>query len=122
MMHTNTPKETLVEIYTEFVRPVIEYASVLYGTLLTGDLSEKIENLQKMALKIIFGHSRSYVNLLELAGLVTLEERRNNAIEKFAVKSLNKRFSGRWFEENDSRGLRHTERLKIKKANQNRLK
>lgn len=55
--------------------------------------------------------------------LKILEERRTNAIKKFAVKSRNnERFSSLWFEENDKCGLRYTERFKIKRANHDRLK
>ena len=55
LRRSNSSKESLVEIYREFIRPIIEYASVVYGPLLNGQLEEKVERLQKTALRLIFG-------------------------------------------------------------------
>ena len=54
---------------------MIEYASVVYGTLLTVREKEKIEKLQKSALSIVYGFDLSYLKLLNLSRLETLEDR-----------------------------------------------
>ena len=64
------------EIYTIFVRPVIEYAAVVYGSLLTEESSNKLEQLQKRALKMIYGQKTSYSKCLELSGIATLKAKR----------------------------------------------
>ena len=95
MMRANTRKTMLTEIYAEIIRPVA------YDALLTTEMSRRLENLQKTALKIIYGFSRSYQSLLEISGLETLTQRRKKAVQKFASKTLqNQRFGNLWFEEN----------------------
>ena len=108
MMRANTQKNTPTEIYAEFIRPVIEYASVAYDALLTTEMSKRLENLQKTALRIIYGFSRSYRSLLEISGLESLSQRRTKAVHKYATKTLlNQRFSNVWFEENNKKPSTH---------------
>ena len=62
-------------------------------------MSGRLENLQKTALKIIYGFSRSYQSLLEISGLETLNQKRKKAVQKFASKTLqNHHFGNVWFE------------------------
>ena len=87
----------LLKVYTTMIRPVIEYSSVIYHPMLTGEQTRDIEKIQSRALKNIYGHVYSYARLLELSGLETLEERRRKACLKFALKTANNgRFSA-WF-------------------------
>ena len=97
LRRSNSSKESLVEIYREFIRPIIEYASVVYGPLLNGQLEEKVERLQKTALRLIFG-KKTYARLLEDSKLENFSTRRTNALKKFAEKNIqNSRFSDSWF-------------------------
>ena len=65
--------------------------------MLTGEQTTKIERLQFFALKNIYGFSYSHRELLELAGLQTLHERREEMTLKFANKTAaNDRFK-HWF-------------------------
>ena len=89
---------TLVGIYTCTLRPVIEFCSVVYHSLLTGEQNNAIKHLQRRTLKIVFGFDFSYETLLEMSGLKLLEDRRCAAVEKFAKKMLrNERFQKKWF-------------------------
>ena len=91
-------ERSLVDIYTSSLRPVVEYCNVVYHSLLTTEQGAMIERLQKRVLKIIFGFELSYEELLEKADIKTLEERRMEAVEKFALKmSKSERFGRRWF-------------------------
>ena len=75
------------------VRSVFEYASTAYHSMLTKEDTEELERLQKMSLKTIYGFHKPYGEILEDHGILTLKERRERALEKFACKlSENKRY------------------------------
>ena len=89
-------KERL-EVYKTMLRPVIEYSSVIYNSMLTKEQVKQIEDAQSRALKSIYGYTYSKRQVLEMSGLQSLEARRQNACMKFATKLANNpRFSG-WF-------------------------
>ena len=88
-------------IYSSVLRPIVEFACVTYGPMLTADLTSKVEKLQLRAMKIIYGFRVSYRTVLEMTSLQTLQERRDERIRKFAVKTAaNPRFAERWFPKN----------------------
>ena len=119
MLKANVTQTDLVAIYTSYIRPVIEYCNVVYQCLLTGDQCERVENLQRMALKLIFGRKCSYAEALRKAGVESLSQRRKKPFEKFAFKIRNfPRFSACWLKENDKSGrlLRASEKYTIKKS------
>jgi hypothetical protein len=91
----------LVKVYTSVLRPAIEFCSVVYGPLLTGEQEENIERLQSQSLKIIHGFDKSYRAIMEATGLETLKQRRDNATFKFAHKCLNGKYA-HWFPLNQS--------------------
>ena len=63
----------------------------------------RLERIQKNCLRSIYGFDKTYEELLSESGLRTLEERRKNALERFAVKAAaNKQFTN-WFPVNDNR-------------------
>ena len=78
-------EEKLVKIYCCYMRPIIEYASNVYNCLLSQELSERIEQLQKNCLRIIYG-KKSYGRLLAQAGIQSLKQRRTENFAKFARK------------------------------------
>ena len=56
------------------------------------------ENLQRSALKIIFGHHNSYRQLIALSGLEFLTHRRMRLVDNFIRKAeKNEHFSNDWF-------------------------
>ena len=96
---------------------------MVYGPLLTKNEKDKIEKLQRSALRIIYGFNLSYDKLLSISCIETLQSRRNNAIKSFPCKNLkNVRFGKKWFEVNDGLNLRCREKYKIMKFNTERLK
>ena len=88
---------SILRAYTCILRPVIEYASILYHSLLNETQKENLERMQRRALRIIYGWSKSYEELIEESGIETLERRRVKATEKFAKKiETNPRFAEKW--------------------------
>ena len=72
----------LIFFYITMIRPVLEYASPVWHSSLTKKLRDKIESQQVRALRIIFGNF-SYPQLLTLAELPSLHERREILGKKF---------------------------------------
>ena len=89
--------EDLVKLYKALVRPVLDYAVPAYSTMLNGKQSESIEKLQRNVLKCIYGFEVSYRDALEQSGLPSLEARRRELVDKFALKLKdNDEFSNVW--------------------------
>ena len=80
-------KTTLLEAYKIMLLPLLEYCSPIYSSMLTCDLSNKLERQQATALKIIYSFNYSYADLLSIAGIPRLEERRQAACDSF-INSL----------------------------------
>ena len=67
----------LKHIYILYIRSLVEQSCVVWSTSLTQEDERKIERVQKIALRIIFKEKYiSYENVLSLAELPTLKERR----------------------------------------------
>ena len=91
--------EELVKTYCSHVRPVAEYAAVSWTSLITKEQSDSLEQQQSQALKNIYGLGISARKMREMAGIKTLQERREAAAIKFARKNAaSERFS-HWFKE-----------------------
>ena len=81
--------EDLVHIYIIYIRGLLEYCSVAWHSTLTVEQTLKIENVQKLCLKVIFGAEySSYEDALKWSGLKRLNERRQQKCLKFGLKSL----------------------------------
>ena len=80
----------MLKIYTSSVRSLLEYALPVWQSI-PGYLSEKIESIQKRALKIIFPSTDRYSDALELARVKTLAYRRDiNCKEcRYKMKDFN---------------------------------
>ena len=86
----------LMSLFNVFVRPVIEFCSVIYHPLLTKGQSEELEKMQKQAAKLAFGWEKSYTVICAEQGIETLKTRREKY--NFIIKTLNtERFSSSWF-------------------------
>ena len=67
---------------------MLEYSAVSFTSQISKFQSNRIENIQKQCLKIMYGYDKSYKDLLELSGLETLKDRRKKLFENFARKAL----------------------------------
>ena len=90
-------KDNIPPVYSSTVRSVLEYASPVYGPMLNSSQSEDIEKLQRRTLKIIYEYSTSYRRALEISGLTTLEDRRQETLKKFTFKCASNPLYDRWF-------------------------
>ena len=57
---------------------------MVYHSLISCEQSTRLENLQKMSLRLIYGFGMKYEDLLLRACIPTLKERRESAFLKFA--------------------------------------
>ena len=78
----------LILLYNSLVRSILEYSSVTYGPMLTKSQSNRLEQVQKRCLRIMFGYLKTYQDLLSESGLETLKHRREKALTRFLDKTL----------------------------------
>ena len=95
--------EELVRVYKTILRPVVEYGCPVFHSSLTDAQDERLERLQDHALKCIFGPELSARRLRGMAGLVTLRERREEIVHKFAHKCANDPAYDHWFPRDTAR-------------------
>ena len=105
---------TLCKIYCSLIRPVIEFAAQVYHHMLSDDVSEEIEKLQRSVLKTIFGFKTSYACALEKSGLCTLDERRRKLCLKFALDSEKNPRYKHWFPAHDRYAYNVRQKSKFK--------
>ncbi len=67
----------MVKIYLSVIRPLLEYACLVWNTGLPKYLSDSIETVQKRALKCTY-LSLSYNDIFKITKLPTLAQRRDN--------------------------------------------
>ena len=81
--------EDLLDIYILMIRSLTEYCSVVFHSSLTVGQATAIEKIQKTCLKVILGENYvSYQAALEMTGLQTLYDRRENRCLNFAIRAL----------------------------------
>ena len=79
--------EDLLGIYKSVLRPFAEYSHVVYDSLIPEYISDKLESVQKQAMKIIYGGNVDYGGLISSGKIETLKDRRTCALLKFAEKN-----------------------------------
>ena len=79
----------LITVYRGYIRPIIEYADVIWHSSLTLKQSQTLESIQRRACKIMLGFEYvSYVNALEICDLDLLSARRETHCLNFARSLL----------------------------------
>ena len=76
LKHAKADKKDLLDSYLCFIRPVADYCTNVYHTMMTGGMTDALEKLQTTALRIIYGFDKTREELLDKAGITTLQERR----------------------------------------------
>jgi len=108
-------EKDLLHIYKQIILPSVEFSSVVYHSLITKQLSDKLEAVQRRAIRIILGYDVDLDALLRSSYYQTLEERRRSNCLKFAIKAAaSPRFGRVWFQETvqTDRNIRATTREK----------
>ena len=113
----------LLKIFNTCIRPCLEYVAPVFHPMLTKEMSNEIENIQKRACKIIFGWNSSYSRLVQDGVVQTLEERRENLTVNFAKKSeASDRFK-KWFPDRQYNvNVRNPQRLEESFARTERMR
>ena len=78
-LRAGVPPQQLLHFYTAVIGPVLEYASPAWHYSITRAQSQHLESIQKRAVHIIFSFTRSmsYPNVLFVANLDSLSDRRD---------------------------------------------
>ena len=100
-------------------------SAVVFHSSLTVEQNNKLEMIQKTFLKVIIGENYvSYASALEMCGLKTLSERRQDRCLNFATKSSKHPRNNRLFpiRPKDEKGLRITEPFKVNFASGGKYK
>ena len=100
LRNAGVPQEDIVKIYASTIRSVVEYAVPVYHPLLTANQADKLESLQRRALKSIFDPKTSYREALERSGLDTLQQRRESIFRKFCMKTSQNSLFYHWLHKN----------------------
>jgi len=82
---SGVPPQLLLHFYTAVICPVLEYASPVWHYSITRAQSQHLESIQKRAVHIIFSFTRgmSYPNILFVANLNSLQDRRDKCSRTF---------------------------------------
>ena len=81
------PDHDILRIYTSMIRSVLEYAAPVWHTSLSQEQSERLESVQKRALRVVYP-DLSYRRALSLTGMQTLHQRREDTAREFFVQLL----------------------------------
>ena len=85
LKHFHVSIDDLVTVYVSYIRPVLEYCAPVWHSGLTTALSDRIEKVQRRAVRIILGHNyTSYTDACSDLGLPSLQARRLDLIKNFA--------------------------------------
>ena len=90
-------EDELVRVYKTMIRPVADYAAVVYHSSLTDEQDELLDNLQNAALKMIYGPGLSARKMRSKSGLSTLRARREVLCDKFIDKCVGIPLFSDWF-------------------------
>ena len=120
----NLPNEDLVQIYTMYIRSVIEYNSNVWFSSITNEERENLERVQRVACKIILKDDyENYDQALETLNLQTLSDRRQMLARRFAEKcTKSDRFKDLFPLNDNLMGARNKEKFKVNFASTDRLK
>ena len=123
-MTLKTLGNDLIIVYKTILRSILDYLWPAYHSLLNKGQSNRIEKLQKSALKIIYGPNGSHDERVKKAGdIEKLEDRRIEITKKFAIKTAAyNRFKHYFLARQQTReGLRPTKTNEVKHAKTEQL-
>jgi len=80
-------RDDLLSFYGAVIRPVLEYACLVWHSSITAAQSKALESIQRKAIRIIFAHD-DYMLSLILAGLDMLDSWRAQLTERFIQHSV----------------------------------
>ena len=91
----------LIKVFDTVIRPSVEYSSVIYNPMISKKLADKLELVQKQAIRIIYGYHCDYDRMVGDGRIETLKKRRDDKTLIFAKRALaNNKFGPKWFKPN----------------------
>ena len=117
LVKNGLPEADIMAMYNCMIRPVLEFASPAFHSLLTVTQSGELEQLQSRAFKVVYGRKISYRSALALWS-IKVGRSENNIGDNFAKKCLkNPRFT-HWFplSRETPYATRHKEKYLVKKS------
>ena len=104
----------MLRTFNSIIRPTLEFAAPTFHPMLTGELRDKLESVQKRASKLVFGWGSSYDEIISNGKMKTLDSRREELTANFARKAVKSERFGSWFKEKiyDGINLRDSTRKK----------
>ena len=122
----NVPDKEMVNIYTLFIRSILEQSCAVWHFDITHDEISDIERVQKVACKVILkGRYSDYTSALELLNLENLRDRREDLCLRFAKKCLKFEKTSGMFPLNTNQthsNLRNIEKFQVQFASKSRLR
>ena len=122
LKYVGVSSQDLLDIYKLFIRSVTEYCAVAFHSSLTQKQNNKLENIQKTCLKVIYGEDYlDYDSALVRSGLEKLSDRRLKRCLDFSLKCLNNSKMQKMFPRNPnfSERVRHSEPFFVNFASTN---
>lgn len=90
--------QDLLKIYKSVIRAAAEYCSTVYHSLIPSYMAERLESVQRQAIRIIYGRRANYQNIIDSGELETLAARRVQTCLRFAQKAaVSEKFGRKWF-------------------------
>ena len=123
LVQFNVPLAELIQIYTLYIRSVVEQSAVVWHTSITIGEQKDLERVQKVALRIVLGQQyTTYTEALKITGLQNLKTRRTMLSLNFAIKCVKNEKTSFMFPRNENPvDTRHHEYFEVTKARTNRL-
>ena len=121
LKYVGAPTEDLIELYGVFIRSLTEYCSTAFHSSLSQRLTNKLQTIQRTALKVILGEM--YVDseaAQEMCGLESLHTRRERRSLNFALKCTKHPTNQEIFPHNpsqDTHNIRSREKFKVNRSN-----
>ena len=74
----------LLELYNSVLRSAVEYCSVVYHSMIPTALADKLESVQRKALRIIYGWDSNIDDIIAAKNIESLASRREKSVLNFA--------------------------------------
>ena len=89
LKYVGVKPEDLIQIFTLYIRSLLEYCCVSWHSSLTQELTDDIERVPRPAMKVILGPDYTdYNSSLETCGLETLFARRERRCLNFGLRAI----------------------------------
>ena len=97
-------RRAMLLIYYRHIRSILEFGVPAWNGAITVKEAVKLERVQKVAVKLIYGFDLPYRKILAKNNLERLEDRRKRLCLNFAKKAVKHRKFKDWFKKSSDTG------------------